>query len=127
MGEEQNRAAVEKMIGRSLEGDLDGLAIHYHDDIVVEWPQSGERITGKENALEVLRNYPGGMPTPTLRNIRAAGDVVIAEQTAKYPDGSEWYWTNIFQFRDGKVVQETDYFSQAFEPPEWRAQWVTKR
>lgn len=30
-----------------------------HDELVTEWPQSGERITGRENCLVVLRNCPG--------------------------------------------------------------------
>jgi hypothetical protein len=31
------------------------------------------------------------------------------------------------EFRDGKVVHETQYFADAFEAPEWRSQWVQQR
>jgi hypothetical protein len=27
---------------------------------------------------------------------------------------------------EGKVVKETDYYSQPFPAPEWRAQWVER-
>jgi hypothetical protein len=28
------------------------------------------------------------------------------------------------EFRNGKVVHETQYFSDHFEAPAWRSQWV---
>jgi len=28
------------------------------------------------------------------------------------------------EFRDGKVVHETQYFADPFEAPAWRSQWV---
>jgi hypothetical protein len=29
-----------------------------------------------------------------------------------------------FMFQAGKVVRETQYFAEPFEPPAWRARWV---
>ena len=31
---------------------------------------------------------------------------------------------SIMEFRDGKVVHETQYFADPFEAPAWRSQWV---
>jgi hypothetical protein len=28
------------------------------------------------------------------------------------------------EFRDGKVVRETQYFADPFEAPQWRRQWI---
>jgi hypothetical protein len=28
------------------------------------------------------------------------------------------------EFHDGKVVHETDYFGEPFDPPEYRSAWV---
>jgi hypothetical protein len=28
------------------------------------------------------------------------------------------------EFKDGKVVHETQYFGDPFDPPAWRARWV---
>ena len=39
--------------------DLDAFAELFHDDYVEEYPQSGERIRGKQNARAVNENYPG--------------------------------------------------------------------
>jgi ketosteroid isomerase-like protein len=39
---------------------LDLVRVHeiYHDDVVVEFPQSGERILGKQNIYELRAHYP---------------------------------------------------------------------
>jgi hypothetical protein len=31
---------------------------------------------------------------------------------------------SIMEFRNGKVVHETQYFGDRFEAPAWRRQWV---
>jgi ketosteroid isomerase-like protein len=126
MSEAENRILVERMFGLTEKGDLQGVVDSYHEDIVVEYPQSGERVAGRQNILEVYRNFPEGSPKFTIREIRAGGDLVVAEHGGEYPDGSQWFVASIYEVKDGKVVRETDYFSQSFEAPQWRAQWVQK-
>lgn len=38
--------------------DIDRSHDIYHDDVVVEFPQSGERISGKHNIYELRAHYP---------------------------------------------------------------------
>ncbi|MFC7922040.1 nuclear transport factor 2 family protein [Streptomyces cinereoruber] len=40
--------------------DRDGLAALLAEDAVVEWPVSGERITGRDDYVAVNREYPEG-------------------------------------------------------------------
>jgi hypothetical protein len=40
----------------------------YHDDVVIEWPQSGEVIRGNRNIRELRLAFPIP-PTATLRRI----------------------------------------------------------
>lgn len=126
MGEQENREVVERLFELNQRGDADGIFELYDEAAVIEFPQSGERIEGSKNALEVFRNYPEGTPSFTPRRIRAAGDLVIAEADGRYPDGSTWSLVSIREIKDGRVVHEIDYFGQEFEAPEWRAQWITK-
>jgi len=28
------------------------------------------------------------------------------------------------EFQNGRVIHETQYFAEPFEPPAWRSQWV---
>ncbi len=41
--------------------DWDGARGLMHDDYVQEWPQSGSGSKGRDDALAVNRNFPGGI------------------------------------------------------------------
>ncbi len=106
--------------------DYGALKEMYTEDAVQEWPQSGERIVGRDNIMAVNENYPG-MPNATQRRTIAGGDLLIAEVTLNYPgDVGTYHSISIFELRDGKVARETDYFGAPFEAPAWRAQWVER-
>jgi ketosteroid isomerase-like protein len=124
---EQDTRRVAEGLWKAVEaGDWDSAAALLHDDFVQEWPQSGERIVGRENALAVNRNFPGGVPKMTFRRSLAAGDLVVLQVDLTYADGSVYQAVSIFEIRDGKVAKETDYFAQPFPAPQWRAQWVER-
>lgn len=85
---EDNRTIIQRYRDLAQRDPLAAVEEPYNDDAVVEYPQSGERIDGKENALQMYRNYPEGTTSFTLRNLRAAGDLAIAEHDGECPDGS---------------------------------------
>ncbi len=55
----------------------------------------------------------------------SGGNLVIAEALLDY-GGPQYETVFIFEFRDGRIARETAYWSEAFEAPEWRSQWVEK-
>ena len=133
MGEYENRQALERVREAFETGDLRALAAVAKDvyarDIVQEWPQSGERISGLDNVQAVNDNYPamtGTEPKSSLRRVIGSGDIWIIENTIDYGDGVPVSAVSILEFRDGKVVKQTDYFANPFEAPAWRSQWVQK-
>jgi len=93
-----------------------------HDDVVIDIPQSGERIRGRDNMRAMQDAYPGP-PQFTLRRIVGSGKVWIVELTGDY-NGRIYHVANILEFRDGKIARETRYYAEPFEAPTWRAQWV---
>jgi hypothetical protein len=96
-----------------------------HDDYVMEMPQSGERVRGRDNMRAMQEAFPNP-PQAVLRRIVGSGDVWVMEATSTY-DGTDVYLVaDIFEFRDGKIAKETRYYSQPFEAPAWRAQWVER-
>ena len=115
--------AVWKALGA---GDWDAASGYLHDDFVQEWPQSGERIVGRDNAIAINQNFPGGLPTMRFRRTLADGDLAVLEVELTYADGSRYLGVSVIELRDGKVVKETDYFAQPFQAPQWRAQWVQR-
>jgi limonene-1,2-epoxide hydrolase len=126
MANQDVRAVVEAFWAAVGAGDWDTAARHLHPDFVQEWPQSGERIRGADNALAIDRNFPGGMPSMRSRRIVSGGDLAVAETELVYADGSRYVGVSVMQLRDGRIVKETDYFAEPFAPPQWRAQWVER-
>jgi ketosteroid isomerase-like protein len=126
MAEQDVGRAAENLWAAVAAGDWEGAAALMHDAYVQEWPQSGERIVGRDNSLAINRNFPGGMPSLTVRRVRSGGDIGAVEVELVYADGSRFQVVSIMEFRDGKVVRETDYFAQPFVAPQWRAQWVER-
>ena len=98
------------------------------EDMIQEWPQSGERIRGRDNVIAVNENYPaatGSAPKLTLRRIVKPGEAWIAEATIDYGDGTPVSMVAILETGpDGKITRETDYFANPFEAPEWRRRWT---
>src|SRR5207249_8240743 len=122
--EEQNiRMAIDRHWAASAAGDQVAEHEIYHDDIVCEYPQSGEVIRGRSN-LQALRSHHPGRPSGfSVRRIVGKGNLWITEYVIIY-EGKRAYTVSIMEFRDGKVSHETQYFADPFNAPAWRAQWV---
>ncbi len=125
MGEREReiRAALERHWSASAAGDQDAEHEIYADDAICDYPQSGERIAGRQN-LQALRSQHPGKPSG-FRVIRTlgSGDLWITEYTIPYR-GRLVFTVSIMEFANGKVMHETQYFADPFEAPAWRAQWV---
>jgi hypothetical protein len=93
-----------------------------HPDFVMEMPQSGERIVGRENMRKMQENYPGP-PNIALRRVVGSGDVWVIEMRSDY-DGRIYHAVGVVEFRDGKILRETRYYADPFDAPQWRAEWV---
>ena len=123
MGSSRNREVLEGLFGGgklklSAEQEYQLRA----EDYVMEMPQSGERIVGRDRMRAFQEAYPNP-PDAQLRRIVGEGDVFVMEAISDY--GNEVaFVANIVEFRDGKIVRETRYYASPFDPPEWRRQWV---
>lgn len=94
----------------------------YHDDAVLEFPQSRERFEGRQSFLAWRKQYPAKVEA-NVRRIRGRGHLWVAEVSVRY-DGGPWnFGVGIHEFRGDKVARETVYGGEAWEAPEWRAPW----
>lgn len=125
MSSDATRSFLERFWRGHQTGDTDALAAELHDEVVVTWPQSGERVRGKGNLDAINRALPGGHPAGELIQIRALGHVGILEMKLEYGE-DEIYVVEILELKDGKVHRATEYFADPFSAPEWRAQWVER-
>jgi ketosteroid isomerase-like protein len=143
-GVQDLRARVRAFLERTNAGDFSVLDEFIHDDYVEDYPQTGERIEGRENLRAILSNWPGGglqrdehrtvdadsrwvvTPTATVVRVEGTGDTITAIQRIAYPDGSSWHVIVVARMRDGKVAHAESYFAPELEAPEWRRAWVTR-
>jgi hypothetical protein len=121
----QNRAALERHWAASASGDQDAEHEIYHDDAIVDYPQSGERIRGRHNVQALRSHHPARPSGFAVRRIVGGGDLWVTEYAITY-DGRRVDTVSIMEFQAGKVMHETQYFGEPFEPPAWRAQWVER-
>jgi len=100
------------------------------DDVVNEYPQSGERFRGRDKIAAMNQSYKGETgtnPKSTLRRILKPGEAWVIEATIDYGDGTPVSAISIIETGpDGKVVKETDYFANPFDAPEWRRQYAER-
>ena len=124
MSEQQNRDALERYFQVFEQQDLDAMEELLHDDYVEEYPQSGERIRGKDNWRKIAENYPG-LPNMIDHSYVLSGDLGVMKMTLEY-NSNRVYACEIVDLEDGKIKRARAYFAEPFEAPEWRAQWVER-
>ena len=125
MNEDQNiRAALDRHWAASDASDCEAEHEIYHDDAVLEYPQSGERIRGRHN-IQAARFAQPNKKRFMVRRVLGAADLWVTELILTY-DGLPSYTVSIMEFRDKKVARETQYFGDPFEPGASRAQWVER-
>ena len=98
-----------------------------HEDYVMEMPQSGERIRGRERMREFQRAYPTPPHGVTirLRRVLVREGLWVVEGVYDYGGGEQVLDVlMICELRDGKMWRDRWYFAEPFEAPEWRAEWV---
>ncbi|HEV3465258.1 MAG TPA: nuclear transport factor 2 family protein [Actinomycetota bacterium] len=94
-----------------------------HEDYLVEFPQSGERLD-RDGLRRLQETFPGGTaPRIQLRRVTGGGDVWFGESLIEYADGTVAYGVSRIELRDGKLWRETRYYGEPFEVPAWRASW----
>jgi hypothetical protein len=123
--EKQIREALNAHWTASATGDINAEHDIYVDDAICDYPQSGERILGRKN-LQALRGHHPGKPSGfDVKRILGEGNLWVTEYVITY-QGRPAYTVSIMEFRDAKVVHETQYFADPFEAPAWRSQWVQR-
>ena len=125
MNDEQTiRAALDRHWAASDANDFETEHDIYRDDAVLEYPQSGERISSRRN-IQASRMAQPNQKRFTVRRILGVGELWVSEFILTY-DGKPSYTVSIMDFKDNKVARETQYFGDPFEPGPSRAQWVER-
>ena len=111
----------------------------FHDDAVLEYPQSRELFRGVANIRGQFEDYPdlgtgtselhevigtttyALTPSYTVIAVEGTGDRGTAVIRVQYPDGTWWWVLNLFELGGERIRRGRSYFAQDFEAPDWRA------
>ena len=98
------------------------------------WPQTRERIVGRENYIKLNRDYPGNHRIELLESdgywdedkqqTKVTTQVYIA---SKMPDGTEMklFAVSLFDVnRGGLITRAVEYWADCGEAPAWRRSLV---
>src|ERR1700722_14194143 len=98
------RGALDQHWAASDANDFETEHLIYHEDAVLEYPQSGERTRGRSN----IQNQRASQPSKkrfTIRRIIGKGDLWVTEFILTY-DGKPSYTVSIMDFGGEKVARE---------------------
>ncbi len=122
--DQEIRAALNQHWAASDANDFEMEHLIYHEDAVLEYPQSGERTRGRSNIQSQRASQPSKKRF-NVRRIIGGGDLWVTELVIAY-DGKPSYTVSIMEFTGDKVARETQYFADPFAAPASRAQWVER-
>jgi len=122
MVDDEVRAALEHHWAAS-DAD-DSVAEHelYAEDAILEYPQSRERIRGRQK-IQASRMAQPDKKRFVLKRILGAGGLWVSELLLTYGD-QPFHVVSVMEVVGDKVVRETQYFAEPFEPGASRRQWT---
>lgn len=124
MPDDDLRAALQRHWAASDADDFETEHQIYAERAVLEYPQSGERIRGRRS-IQASRTAQPNRKRFSVRRIEGGDKLWISELVVTY-DGRPSYVVSIMEFENAKVVRETQYFADPFEPRPSRAPWVER-
>ncbi len=113
------RARLRQHWEASERGEVAAEHAIYAADAILDYPQSGERFSGRSR----IQAQRGGHPAErhfTIRRILGGGGIWVSECVITY-DGVPTYSLSVMEVTDGLVTHETQYFADPFPAAAGRA------
>jgi hypothetical protein len=93
-------------------------------EFVMEMPQSGERIRGRDAMRAMQEAFPAPPQSLKIRRVVGGHHCWVLEGELDYGLGP-WSAVVVLEFDDdGLIARETRYYAEKSEPPAWRSAWV---
>ena len=123
-GTRASKQIVQSFWAAMQTNDFQRAAELLHDDYILDWPQSGERIRGRANFVAINTNYPAhGRWEFTVHRILAEENQVVSD--VGVTDGVNRARVITFStIREGKIWRQTEFWPDPFAPAAWRREWV---
>lgn len=121
-----NKQVIENFWSTMATNNFYAVAQLLHDEYILEWHQSGERVRGRDNFAAINTYYPTeGKWTFHINQIVVDDDLVVSDVNVS--DGKVHDRVITFStIRDGKIWKQVEFWPEPFPAPEWRAKWVER-
>lgn len=126
-GTESAAAVVEQYWALMATNDFNAVGVILADDFVLEWPQSNERIRGRENYAAMNAAYPAAGRWEFLVHRIVGGDgQAVSDVTVT--DGSRLDRAiSFFSVAYGKILRIVEFWPEPYPAPEHRRRFVESR
>ena len=121
-----NKQILENFWATMATNDFYAAAQLLHEEYTLEWPQTGERIRGREHFALINTHFPAeGLWRFTVNSLVAEDDIVVSDVSVtdgRRQDRAITYST----IRDGRIWRQVEFWPEPSDAPAWRAEWVEK-
>ena len=121
-----NRQILENFWAAMETNDFYAASQLLHEEYSLEWPQSGERILGRENFAAINTNYPAAGKWHFEINQIVAEDNMVVTDVSVTEGRITGRAITFSTIKDEKIWKQVEFWPNPFEAPTWRAQWVKK-
>lgn len=119
------REILERIIDATERRDPEALRPLMHPEIVGEWPQSGERFRGPDNAVGAMTATETKPEVAGEPRIIGSGDLWVMMLPLRY--GTDpYHYVGVFELDGGRLRHVTEYFGAPFPAQEARAKFADR-
>ena len=122
---DDNRDIVMRFMMGTESGDFESIAGLVHDDFVMEWPQSGERFSGRDNAFAAMRVQKVRPEMSGEPRLIGSGDVWVMMVPLRYGD-EILHYVAVIELDAGKVRRATGNWGAPFPAQDYRAEFADR-
>ena len=109
-----NRGLMERFWAAAEANDLDAMHQMRDEALVLDFPQTGERLAGRD-VVRAFEEGHGAGGTFELTRLTGQGNVWVAEGLMRSVEGV-MHVVSISELRDGHVAHSIDYFASPLPP-----------
>ena len=124
-GDAMDAAEVVRGVWEGMEArDWDRVRSLLDDGLVVDWPQTRERIRGGDAYVALNRAYPGDWHIEVVDCFAAGSRAALR---AVITDGPAIFLASgFYRVADGRIAEAVELFAEPTEPPYDRSQWTER-
>ena len=115
---------IQEFYRRMNTNDFSLAAQMLSDDFVLEWPQSRERIRGRDNFAAVNTEYPASGPWRFTMNRLVASEIEAVSDVSVSDGVLQARVITFSTVQEGKITRQVEFWPENYEPPQNRRHLV---